>query len=111
MENDLISRRAAIDAIFSEPLYESGMKKRDADVVVPAIYEKIRSLPSAQPEPVKHGKWIKIGDGDFCGVVQCSECLCDFDYIDGLDYLCHSQELPSYCPNCGARMDGERSEK
>ena len=47
---DLISRQAAIDAIFSEPLYESGMKKRDADAVVPAIYEKIKSLPSAQPE-------------------------------------------------------------
>lgn len=47
---DLISRRAALDAIFSEPLYKSGMKKRDVDVVVPAIYEKIKSLPSAQPE-------------------------------------------------------------
>ena len=40
-----------MDALFSEPLYESGMKKRDADAVVPAIYEKIKSLPSAQPEP------------------------------------------------------------
>ena len=49
--DDLISRQAAIDAIFSEPLYESGMKIRDADSVVPAIYEKIKSLPSAQPEP------------------------------------------------------------
>lgn len=45
---DMISRQAAIDAIFSEPLYKSGMKKRDVDVVVPAIYEKIKSLPSAQ---------------------------------------------------------------
>lgn len=48
--SDLIERQAAIDAIFSEPLYKSGMKKRDADVVIPAIYEKIKSLPSAQPE-------------------------------------------------------------
>lgn len=50
MKDDLISRQAAIDAIFSEPLYKSGLKKRDADVVIPAIYEKIKSLPSAQPE-------------------------------------------------------------
>lgn len=49
--SDSISRQAAVEAIFSEPLYESGMKKRDADAVVPAIYEKIKSLPSAQPEP------------------------------------------------------------
>ena len=56
---DLIIRQAAIDAIFSEPLYESGMKKRDADEVVPAIYEKIKSLPSAQPEIIrcKDCKW------------------------------------------------------
>lgn len=46
---DPIERQDAIDAIISEPLYETGMKKRDADVVVPAIYEKIKSLPSAQP--------------------------------------------------------------
>ena len=55
--SDLIDRQAAIDAIFSEPLYESGMKKRDADAVVPAIYEKIKSLPSAQPE--------RLTDDDF----------------------------------------------
>ena len=53
--DDVISRHAAIDAIFSEPLYESGMKKRDADAVVPAIYEKIKSLPSAQPERMCYG--------------------------------------------------------
>lgn len=47
---DTIERQAAIDVVFSEPLYESGMKKRGADAVVPAIYEKIKSLPSAQPE-------------------------------------------------------------
>ena len=56
--SDLINRQAALDTIFSEPLYKSGMKKRDADVVVPVIYEKIKSLPSAQPTlygyPVEH---------------------------------------------------------
>ena len=37
---DIISRQAAIDVIFSEPLYETGMKKRSAEEVVPAIFEK-----------------------------------------------------------------------
>lgn len=59
--DDLINRQAAIDAIFSEPLYESGMKKRDADAVVPAIYEKIKLLPSAQQEPnyCRECKWSR----------------------------------------------------
>ena len=56
--DDLISRQAAIDAIISEPLYESGMKKRYADAVVPAIYEKIKLIPPAQPEP----QWIPVSE-------------------------------------------------
>lgn len=46
---DTISRRDAIEVIFNEPLCESGMKERTAIAVVLAIYEKIKSLPSAQP--------------------------------------------------------------
>lgn len=44
-DTDTISRQAVLDVIFSEPLYESGMRKRDSDDIVPAIYEKIKALP------------------------------------------------------------------
>lgn len=63
-----------------------------------AIEDTLDELPSAE----KTGKWIKL---DGCDAVQCSECLYDFVYIDGLYYLCHDQELPNYCPNCGAKME------
>lgn len=94
--NDLISRQAAIDAIFSEPLYESGMKKRDADAVVPAIYEKIKSLPSVQPEQKKEesrikAKWREKG----VYIFECSNCGD------------HVKEPLDECPNCGAKMEGE----
>lgn len=52
--SDLISREAVIDAIFGEPLYNTGLKKRGAEEVVPAIYEKIKSLPSTQPDQSKY---------------------------------------------------------
>ena len=42
---------------------------------------------------VKHGKWIDIKDPVYC--IECSVCG-DANYM-------HS----NYCPNCGARMDGE----
>ena len=58
---DTISRKAAIEAIFNEPLCESGMKERTAIAVVLAIYEKIKSLPSAQPEIIRC-KDCKYGD-------------------------------------------------
>lgn len=96
--DDLINRQAAIEAIFSEPLYESGMKKRDADAVVPAIYEKIKSLPSAQPRR-KKGKWIyypKASGSVTSTAVHlypvCSECGCEHPIVN-------------YCPNCGTRME------
>ena len=38
--DDCISRQSAIDTIFAEPLYKPGMKKRYAEEVVPAIFEK-----------------------------------------------------------------------
>lgn len=95
--NDLISRQAAIDAIFSEPLYESGMKKRDADAVVPAIYEKIKSLPSVQPEQ-KKAKWVK----DKTNQLYCSACG---------QYGVYSEKFGTlhtfYCPYCGAKMGEE----
>lgn len=85
MNKDLISRQAAIDAIFSEPLYESGMKKRDADAVAHAIYEKIKSLPSVE----RRGRWIEDG----C-IIKCNLCG-------------ELRRFPHWttCPNCGARMD------
>ena len=59
---------------------------------------------SADVAPVVHGKWINIC-GDSESPRQCSECLQDFDYIDGICYLVSGQRLPLYCPNCGAKMD------
>lgn len=64
-DTDTISRQAVLDAIFSEPLYESGMKKRDADAVVPAIYEKIKALPPSPSRPKR--EWIN-------NHTTCSQC-------------------------------------
>jgi hypothetical protein len=50
-------------------------------------------IPSADVEPVRHGR--KIEDGDIGGFWLCSLC---------------GEWLPygaNYCPSCGARMDGE----
>ena len=58
--------------------------------------ERIRRL-----EPVRHGYWIEPDDGDVLTACICSNC--DWhgnimeDDVMGMNY----------CPNCGARMDGE----
>ena len=104
--NDYIDRQAAIDALGERPVvwdewtdeYTLGQRKQyDYDKLA------IEALPSAEVVPVKRGKWINI-TGDEDSPRQCSVCLQDFSYIDGLCYLVCGQHLPMYCPNCGAKM-------
>lgn len=48
-----------------------------------------------EAEPVKHGRWVRIG----CDEFVCSECCAHYEY----EYIkCEY----NYCPNCGAKMDG-----
>ena len=58
------------------------------------IASEILSLPAADVAPVVHGKW---GDNGISGsmLVKCS--VCGFD--------CGANSF-SYCPNCGALVDG-----
>lgn len=90
---EYIEREAAYNAIVRN--YTADAQLRDLD-----------AIPAADVVPVRHGRWINIC-GDKESPRQCSECLQDFDYIDGICYLVSGQRLPRYCPNCGARMGGD----
>ena len=61
------------------------------------IWKNIMDLPSADVVPVRHGKWTH--KPDVYGVVYCSEC----------NYELHANST-SFCPNCGARMDGGKED-
>lgn len=54
----------------------------------------IESLEPADVVQVVHGRWI---DADFCGQYECSEC--------GNNAV----DLYDFCPNCGAKMDGDEN--
>lgn len=71
----------------------------------------LAGIPTADAEPVRHGKWLdeKTGepvsfderDGCPARSCRCSECG---------EWLVGSNEYPvkgNYCPNCGAKMDGK----
>lgn len=65
------------------------------------VEEVIKSVPTADVAPVVHGEWIKI---DKRGKnVQCSKCGNTLD-LRGVNT---GRGDANYCPNCGARMDGE----
>ena len=66
-----------------------------------AVFAELRRLPAADVAPVRHGRWENY---DGMGYLVCSECR-DV-YIDE-DWLKDGKW--DYCPNCGARMDGDKN--
>lgn len=57
--------------------------------------DRVENFPAADVAPVRHGKWTKQKcQGDY-GL--CSECNCRIPWIP---------KNYTYCPGCGAKMDG-----
>lgn len=77
----------------------------DGGIDINDFEEKLRSMPTIDAEPVRHGKWIPspscaIDSRGFTDMFKCSECKRYSYYaypVERLDY--------KYCPHCGARMD------
>ena len=84
------------EAIASKAVYMHGFGKNK---YVPL--RAIEEAPAADVAPVVHGRWIEAAaysDG-VLNTAYCSVCrnflpICNWDYHN-------------YCPNCGARMDGD----
>lgn len=61
--------------------------------------EDIELMPTIEAEPIRHGKWIKVGCSHFgVSTYECSVC----HYTDEHN---ESREVP-YCWQCGALMKG-----
>lgn len=63
------------------------------------ILSLIDSVPAADVEPVRHGRWIHV-PGKQTRV--CSRCETDEPY----KFADEDTDIYSWCPRCGARMDG-----
>ena len=65
----------------------------------------IEKAPTVDAVPVVHGRWIEQEDPMLDVYYTCSVCKEDF-YIETTGYTEKDMFLYTYCPNCGARMDG-----
>ena len=70
------------------------------------VLHEIRNAPAADVVEVKHGEWKKT---DWAGVsvkgyMACSQCNVMIPTCNGTRYCLNHLY---YCPNCGAKMDGE----
>ena len=59
--------------------------------------DDIKNIPVVDVAQVQHGRWE-------CGK-PCP--VCGMDRFEGLDADIWADWEPPYCPNCGAKMDGE----
>ena len=92
---EYIEREAAYDTL-------TGYYHHRTDTQHGALREALNRVPAADVVPVKHGRWGKadcftVGNKRYAAY-QCSVCGAMYQEVEyGF----------SFCPNCGARMDGD----
>ena len=89
---DCVSRELVIDYLLSEWNHE-----------LKDIVKGIRALPSVTPEQ-KIGRWIMSEDGLYRPI--CNKCGAH-PWKGYIPTTKGATEVFKYCPNCGARMEGE----
>ena len=98
---DYIKREDAIEAMENRFADIMRTHKRRATTCEKAIasdmIETAKMVKSADVAPVRHGRWEVI-DAEEPRRYGCSKCKR------------LSWHMDNYCPNCGARMDGEEDE-
>ena len=84
--NDYISREAVINITAETGAWET--------------QNRVRELPTADVQPITHGKWIYVGSVRSWDEIKCSACNSAFSTEDR-DLILNWD----FCPHCGARMD------
>ncbi len=83
-------------------LMAGNYERETAEMLIKAF----RDAKEAKQGVVKQGRWIKSDDGDDG---WCSRCKCDMPMFMDENWEWKYTET-AYCPNCGAKMDGEEHE-
>lgn len=95
--DEYIKREAAIGAIMKVYIRTAGYKARER---VFEAKEAVHRLTAADVAPVVHGHFVHDGPRIAHGV--------DWWHCSNCGWLASGVETSfDYCPNCGARMDGD----
>lgn len=103
-DNDLISRAAAIECAINAVDDWDGGYNPNCETYINRYFEEV---PAVDAAPVVHGRWVKMTGmmpPEYHGHYECSECGW---HMKGLRNSWTREEDMKYCPNCGARMDGD----
>jgi len=83
------------------------------DKAIDTAIKELAKIPAADVRPERHGRWVWNPNGmDWnLGAWQCSECCANSGFSCDLYINPHIFINSNYCPNCGAKMDGEVNAK
>lgn len=92
---EYIEREEIMNRLFTEYATDS---KAD-------VFELIRSIPAADVQPVRRGRWIELPKAlnpneNPCKCSNCEHVLSFMNYYP----------KSNYCPNCGANMRGDEND-
>lgn len=101
--DDLIRRQRILNEL--DRIISIGIKGKDGRTPISAeiFRDFVEAVPIIQPEQ-KIGRWIDMKDCEDCWL--CSNCKDMFMLIEGTP----KDNNYNYCPNCGAKMDGEEDD-
>ena len=88
---EYIERDALLDDI-SAAVKHRGM----GEIIGKTLMRYVKRQPTADVVPVVHGLWVEHLDE-----MECSVCKRQWNYCD------NDTNTFNFCPNCGAKMDGE----
>lgn len=76
---------------------------KQPDTMTAVLFDGISGNHKIGLKPVKQGKWVEEKDGWYGGQgCRCSSCGYGYSYK-----AYHEPYEFDFCPNCGAKMDGE----
>lgn len=101
---EYIDREAAMDMFGDVPMWQGYYEPYPWEVhcaivgIVKLFKEEISKIPAADVAPVVHGRWKAYG----AVLLECQNCGEIYSMLGG-----NAGKSWNYCPNCGARMDGD----
>ena len=99
MMTEYIERKAIRDALY------------DADAITMSGVKILNQFPVADVSPMRHGHWISLtecaNEGVYCSICEKKVWKSDYAWCSKRR---RNKLQSNYCPNCGAKMDGELNE-
>ena len=102
----MANEKRLIDANLLEVVFGNAKKSCRTDLmrsIYSVVLKAVNEAPTVDAVEVVHGKWTIIVDDYDCEFMCCS--VCGEMFYDGDNDTVDC--LHNYCPNCGAKMDGD----